>query len=410
MLIVCPECQHQVSDKATVCIGCGYPLKKSSKKRNRRMRLPNGFGRITKLTGGNYRNPYRAMVTVGKTEDGKPIGKILKPQGYFKTYNEAYEALVEYNKNPYELSEGITVEELYNEWSEKYFKEVSDSMITQITTVWPYCSDIYSMRVSDVRVRHIKGVMENGFRIEKKGDKKGEKIFATPGTKVRIKSLLSKMLDYAVENEVTDKNYAKLFKYSADSEKDLEEAKESHIAFSEDELAVLWENVGNFRVVEWILIECYTGFRPGELVSIKVKDVDLTQKTIIGGMKTKSGYRRTVPIHSRVFDLVEKNIGVSKAANLTTIFSDKTYENSKYSSVNYERYKYLFDVIMKKLNLNPDHRPHDCRKTFATRLTRAGADPWAVKKLLGHSVKDVTEGSYVDRDIEWLRNDLEKMK
>lgn len=67
------------------------------------MRLPNGFGQISELKGRNLRNPFRAMVTVGTDESGRPICRTLKPKGYFKTYNEAYAALVEYNRNPYDL-------------------------------------------------------------------------------------------------------------------------------------------------------------------------------------------------------------------------------------------------------------------------------------------------------------------
>ena len=49
------------------------------------------------------------MITVGKTETGRSICKPLKPQSYFPTYNAAYEALIEYNKNPYDLDVAITV-------------------------------------------------------------------------------------------------------------------------------------------------------------------------------------------------------------------------------------------------------------------------------------------------------------
>lgn len=49
------------------------------------MRLPNGFGQISKIKNKKLRNPYRAMVTVGKTPEGKPIVKPLKPVAYFKT-------------------------------------------------------------------------------------------------------------------------------------------------------------------------------------------------------------------------------------------------------------------------------------------------------------------------------------
>lgn len=107
MLVKCPECELQVSDKAPACPHCGYPMKPSVKrkpraKNNKRRRLPNGFGQISEIKNRNLRNPFRAMVTVGKTQDGKPICKPLKPDSYFSTYNDAYAALVEYNKNPYD--------------------------------------------------------------------------------------------------------------------------------------------------------------------------------------------------------------------------------------------------------------------------------------------------------------------
>lgn len=117
MLTTCPECDLPVSDKAAVCPHCGYPLKsnKTIKRRNpaKRKRLPNGFGQITEIKGRNLRNPFRVMVTVGKTTEGKPICKLLKPRAYFPTYNEAYAALVEYWKNPYDLDNALTVKELY---------------------------------------------------------------------------------------------------------------------------------------------------------------------------------------------------------------------------------------------------------------------------------------------------------
>ena len=64
MLKPCPECEMQVSDKATVCPHCGFPLHSSPvgtvhKSRRRHARLPNGFGQITELRGRNLRKPFR---------------------------------------------------------------------------------------------------------------------------------------------------------------------------------------------------------------------------------------------------------------------------------------------------------------------------------------------------------------
>lgn len=89
-LIVCPECNRSVSDKAIFCPGCGYlmasslkatpnkaslpftaesspcsaALRLSSGKQNQkqtRRKLPNGYGSIKKLSGNRSR-PYAAYL------------------------------------------------------------------------------------------------------------------------------------------------------------------------------------------------------------------------------------------------------------------------------------------------------------------------------------------------------------
>lgn len=33
----------------------------------------------------------------------------------------------------------------------------------------------------------------------------------------------------------------------------------------------------------------------------------------------------------------------------------------------------------------------------------------AIKKIVGHKIQDITEATYTERDIEWLREDIEKI-
>ena len=87
MLILCPECEMQVSDKAVSCPHCGYPLrsKQSTPPKKQHMRLTNGFGQICEIRGHNLRKPFRVTLTVGRTNEGKPITKPLRPVAYFET-------------------------------------------------------------------------------------------------------------------------------------------------------------------------------------------------------------------------------------------------------------------------------------------------------------------------------------
>ena len=413
MLVKCVECDLQVSDKALACPHCGYPMHENIKpyqprnRRNKRMRLPNGFGQIAEIKNRRLRRPFRVMVTVGKGTDGKYIAKPLQPEAYFATYNEAYAALVEYNKNPYSLDPALTVEQLYEKWSEEYFQTLkSDSSRRTVTSAWSYCSSIYKMRVSDLRGYHIKGCIEHGT-ITVKGVEKG----TTPNIKGRIKSMFNLMLDYAVEYEIVDRNYARTFDLSKEVTKEAEASKRDHIPFTDDEMNIIWNNLGSVDFVDVLLIQCYSGWRPQELGLIELANVDLENHTYIGGMKTEAGTNRVVPIHSRIYPLVKARyeeavqLGSKYLINCTDAHTSRSC-----LQLTYEKYRQRFMKIVNRLSLNPEHRAHDPRKQFVTMAKKAKVDEYAIKYIVGHVINDVTEKVYTQREIQWLKDEIEKIK
>lgn len=411
MLIKCPECELQVSDKATACPHCGYPMQPAVKrkpraKNNKRRRLPNGFGQISEIKNRNLRKPFRAMVTVGKTPEGRPISKPLKPESYFATYNDAYAALVEYNKNPYDLSPTITVEELYGKWTKEYFKTLkNESSVRGMESAWAYCSSVYKMRAMDVRARHIKGCMDEGVVVS--GDKERH---PTASMKNKIKSLFNLMYDYAVEYELVDRNYARTFSLTDEVLKELQTTKKEHIPFTEEEMARLWTHADDKRYVDIILIQCYSGWRPQELGLIELKDVDLKNWAFRGGMKTDAGMDRTVPIHPKIRRLVERRYKEAESLGSKYLFNYTNGQMRKHTMLTYSRYQQAFEMIRGELNLNPDHRPHDGRKHFVTIAKKCKVDEYAIKYMVGHQISDITEKVYTERDFEWLREEMEKIK
>lgn len=84
----------------------------------------------------------------------------------------------------------MTLAELYDKWTAAYFPTLeSESSCRTIKSAWSYCHAIAGMRVKDLRARHIKGIMEDGYIIPSRGANKGEKVLASAGTKSRIKSM-----------------------------------------------------------------------------------------------------------------------------------------------------------------------------------------------------------------------------
>ena len=340
------------------------------------MRLPNGFGQISKIKNKKLRKPYRAMVTVGKTSEGKPIVKMLKPVSYFKTYNDAYTALLEYNRNPYDLTDSKTLEQLYDEWLPKYKQKVSPQSVRSVTTNWKRCESIKDIPVREIRTRHCKLCIDQG---------------PSYSTKKNIHKVLNMLLDYALEYDLTDHNYSRAIRVS----RNLDEEITNHVAFTNDELEILWQHTDD-DTVRMILIQCYSGWRPVELLELRSENINLKEWTMIGGVKTEAGRDRLVPIHEKIRGFV----------------NDAMTADSEYlimPHIRYELFRRHFYKVVKDLNLNPDHKPHDGRKTFITLCKKANVDEYAIKYMVGHAIKDITEKIYTDRDIEFLRREISKV-
>ena len=111
------------------------------------MRLPNGFGNVSKLPG-KRRNPWRARKTSGWVidEQTKKAKQTYITIGYYETRQKALQALSEYNTNPYDLDTSkITFAEIYERLSEKKFEEISPSNINGYKASYKMCEAIYDM-------------------------------------------------------------------------------------------------------------------------------------------------------------------------------------------------------------------------------------------------------------------------
>ena len=262
------------------------------------------------------------------------------------------------------------------------------------------------MRVCDIRARHIKGCMDEGIAIIK-----GKEQRPSAGTKARIKSMFNLMLDYALEYEIVDRNYARTFNVSDDIIKEKENAKRGHIPFNDEEMQKLWERSNTMKYVDIILIQCYSGWRPQELGLLKLENVDTDNWTFMGGMKTEAGTNRIVPIHSKIRPLVmakykeAQELGSEFLINCT----DTATHRSSYMFT-YDKYQKRFNKIRDELKLNPQHRAHDGRMHFITIAKKYQVDEYAIKYIVGHSIQDITERVYTKREIAWLKEEIEKIK
>lgn len=371
-------------------------------------KLANGYGSITKMKDKFRRNPFRVRVTVGwEISTGKAVQK-MKTVGYFSSYEKACEALAEYNKCPYDLTnKEMTFEDVYKVWSKEYFEGLKNpSGERTVKSAYAYSSGLYKLRMRDIRTYHLKDCMDKGFIIPTIGRDKGKKRFASPCTKERMKSLYNLMFDYAYEHDIVDKNYARAFKIDESIKNEQKKTKKEKIPFNNMEIELLWNSLNEIQFVDMVLISIYSGWRPQELAILQVQDIDIENGYMKGGMKTEAGIDRFVPIHPLIKDLVVKRYEEAQKLSSTYLFNDPNGQQG--TVMTYDKYRTRFKKVMERLGLK--HTPHETRHTFISLCKDYKVDEYAIKKIVGHATSDVTEFVYTHRNLAFLTSELRKVE
>lgn len=68
-----------------------------------------------------------------------------------------------------------------------------------------------------------------------------------------------------------------------------------------------------------------------------------------------------------------------------------------------------FDGVLREIGLNPAHRGHDGRTHFVTMAKKYNMDEYALKRIVGHRIDDLTERVYTKRPVEWLISEMDKI-
>ncbi len=151
-----------------------------------------------------------------------------------------------------------------------------------------------------------------------------------------------------------------------------------------------------------VLLLAYTGLRWGEVIALRVRDVDLTRRrlaisenavevgpeTIVGTPKNHK--RRSVPFPSFLGDaLAEAAIG--KQPN-ELLFSGRFGEHVKRATRGQRTW---FKSALDRAGLDP-MTVHDLRHTAASLAVSAGANVKAVQRMLGHASAAMTLDVYAD--------------
>ncbi|CAM3411214.1 tyrosine-type recombinase/integrase [Pseudostreptobacillus hongkongensis] len=346
------------------------------------MKRGNGTGSVVKLSG-NRRKPFAVVITTGYEFVGnnKNVTQKRKYLGYFKTQKEANKYLIEFLDNPYDYSNNITLKELYTKWSKESFLNLSELTKKNKNSSFNNLIDLHDKRFIELKTRDYQIV------IDKMGDKRG--------AKTGVKSLISLLYKFALKREIVSKDYSTFLEIGK------KVTKIERKIFTEEEIGVLWYNLNKYDLIDTILILIYTGLRIGELLNLKISDINLEEGYLKGGSKTEAGKNRLVPIHPKIKNLIENRIDFNKEY----FINGPINKNEKMSYITYFS---KFNILMKKLGMK--HTIHDTRHTFASLLSNVDANTVSISKLIGHSSYSMTEKIYTHKDKEELRKAIELIK
>ena len=350
----------------------------------RRMRLPNGYGSITKLSG-RRRNPYMVRITTGWNDDGSPI---RVPLGYYPTWQLANEALVSYHVDPSIINSDATFDDIYEKWSDEKFEKVKDPR--GYKAAYNFCTPILRMKMRDIRLQHLESLVERSK--------------ANYPTLKNLKSLLKQVFDYAVKHDIISKDSNKVEFLDITRSREqliLANANRMHKPFSAAEIKKLWSFAdANIHVAE-VLMLIYAGCRISELTELRKEHVHLDEQWFeIIDAKTAAGIRR-VPISDKTLPFFRACYERSSIDYLIT--------NEKGGHMSYSTYRECYwDPLMEQLGMK--HLPHDTRHTCISLLNTAEVNPTTIKMIVGHAGKmDLTERVYTHKVMDELLDAINRI-
>ena len=367
------------------------------------------------VTYDRRRKRYRARVTIGweTNEETGRTKQIVKTLGSnYKTKGEATSALAEYLKNPYDLNnKDITFEQLYKKWFDEYIDtDEHESIKYRVKAAYRYCSLIYKKRFREITIIDMKDCIYKGTATCVRGKYKGQQRLASPQSKEIIKYLFNHIYDYALEARIVERNYAREFTLDKKVFQEKEKNYKSKVPFSKEEMDKLWKSIEFVPFADMIVYACYSGWRPTELIKLKIKDVDLKNGFVKGGMKTSAGKNRLVPIHPLVSSIVEKYYKEAKSVGSDYLFNDV---NNKFGiGLSYDQYLSRFNKVMNALHFRTEITPHYTRHTFITKAKsrEVNMNEYVLKIIVGHDVGDLTEHVYTHRELNDLKEEMCKIK
>lgn len=370
-------------------------MSKNEDTKTKRRKLPNGTGSIERVlltTKGKKRvSQYRARL---------PKSKGRKDIGFFKSYNLALEALINYKAPAPE----ITFKQIFEQFKKSNeFLKVSIKTQARHETSFQRFEEIHDMNIHDIKYSDLQDVLD---QMELEGYEKAlgngeyKHMEYSQNSIKRLKIVVSKIYQRAIKENLIQLDLSKYLEVGGVG---IRRHKET---FTKDEIEKLFKSIPNNPNAMHILFMIFTGMRTGEYLYLKTNKIDLDKNQITNfGEKTEAGKTRKMYIHPRIKDIVKYLIKQSQTGNIV----EATRTNGEtFIPSDTKFYKDIYYPALEKADIKRKI-PYTCRYTFATIAHQSGVSDKALQKLMGHTDFAVTANSYIQEYDDYLYKELQKI-
>lgn len=371
----CRKCHASLPTDAKFCPACGAKQNTQRRPKTR----GNGTGSVYKLPNGSW----IAVKVLGWIfdENGKKHRDTISKSG-FKTKKEALAYLPYLTKeSKREKQKTITFKELFDKWEPTHKK--SKSTMDCYRAAMKHFRPVWHDQMRDITVDDLQECMD---------DCDGKR------TQENMKAVCGLLYKYAIPRNYASMNMGQYLVVNGTAGIGKE-------GLPLSALDILSKNTEKVPYADYIVAECYLGFRPTELLELDVANYDRVNKTLTGGAKTEAGKNRIVTISPKIQGIIDK-LSANKIAGPLFCAEDG-------SRMPIEDYREKFYEALEACGIdNPitevngikrrKYTPHSCRHTFSTLMKNVQAPDKDKLSLIGHTSTEMLR-HYQDVDIEGLR-------
>lgn len=371
----CRKCRAELPDGAKFCPTCGAKQGMQRKPKSR----GNGTGSVYKLPNGTW---IAVKILRREIDEHGKSHRITVSKSGFKTKKDAILYLPNLNQQTkQEKQNSITFKQLFDKWEPTHKK--SKSTMDCYRAAMKHFAPVWNEPVRDITVDDLQECMD---------DVSGKR------TQENMKALCGLLYKYGIPRNCATLNMGQYLVVNGTAGIGKE-------GLPLEALEKLKQNIGQVPYADYVVAQCYLGFRPSELLELDAINYDKKKKAFTGGAKTEAGKNRVVTVSPKIQSTIDRLTG-NKISGPVFCAEDG-------SRMSIKEYREKFYEALEACGIkNPvtevngvkrrKYTPHSCRHTFSTLMKNVQAPDKDKLSLIGHTSTEMLR-HYQDVDIESLR-------